>query len=72
MTQERLADEAGMDRVYVGEIEREETNISVDLLDRLARALNVSVAEFFVRPKPGAKRPEPLRAGRRPEKRKRT
>jgi hypothetical protein len=38
----------------------------VDLLERLAEKLGVSIAEFFVQPKRGAAEQKPLRKGRRP------
>jgi transcriptional regulator with XRE-family HTH domain len=68
ISQEKLAADAGVDRAYLGGLERQEENPTVDLLDRIAGALMVSVSEFFVKPKPGAKPPAPLRGGRRPAK----
>jgi transcriptional regulator with XRE-family HTH domain len=65
LSQERLAYDAGVDRAYVGMLEREAANPTIDLLDRLAKVLSVSVAEFFRRPIKGASRPKPLRAGRK-------
>lgn len=65
ISQERLAADTGVDRAYVGLLEREEGNPTVDLLDKLAEALDVSVSEFFVRPSAGAKRPAPLPRGRK-------
>jgi transcriptional regulator with XRE-family HTH domain len=68
LSQERLAYDAEVDRSYVGSLEREEENPTVDLLDRLAKTLEVPLAEFFKTPRQNAKRPEPLRQGRRPAK----
>ena len=65
LSQERLACDAGMDRSYVGGLERREENPTVDLLDRLARTLSVHVSEFFVEPAKGSVTPKPLRAGRK-------
>lgn len=65
ISQERLAADTGVDRAYVGLIEREDGNVTVDLLDKLASALDVSISEFFVKPAAGSKRPEPLPKGRR-------
>lgn len=48
LSQEALADLAGMHRTFVGHIERAETNVSLDTLDRLARALGVAVSVFFI------------------------
>lgn len=41
-SQENLAHEAGLDRSYVGQVERGERNITLDNVYRLAEALNVS------------------------------
>jgi len=65
ISQERLAADAAIDRAYLGGLERQAENPTIDLLDRIADALSVSISEFFVRPKPGEKAPAPLRAGRR-------
>jgi transcriptional regulator with XRE-family HTH domain len=66
LSQERLAFEAGIDRSYVGGLERREENPTVDLLDRLASAVGVHVSEFFEEPRKGTPPPRPLRAGRKP------
>lgn len=50
MSQERLAADAEVDRAFVGGIERESENPSIDTLDRLAAALGVDVADLLVRP----------------------
>jgi len=63
LSQERLADEAGVDRTYVGMLEREEASATVDILDRLAQALGVEIGAFFAPPL--GERPKPLPAGRR-------
>jgi len=66
LSQEKLAFDSGIDRAYVGGLERKEENPTVDLLDRLAGRLEVPLAEFFAEPPPGAKPPKPLKGGRRP------
>jgi transcriptional regulator with XRE-family HTH domain len=66
LSQERLAFDAGVDRSYVGGLERSEENPTVDVLDRLARTLAVPLAEFFVEPARGSSPPKPLKGGRRP------
>lgn len=65
VSQERLAYDAGVDRSYVGGLERQEENPTVDLLDRLAKTLKVPVSELFRVPRLGEARPVPLRRGRR-------
>ncbi len=65
ISQEKLAADAAVDRAYMGGLERQAENPTVDLLDRLAAALQVSVAELFVEPRPGECPPEPLKGGRR-------
>ncbi|HEY9086301.1 MAG TPA: helix-turn-helix transcriptional regulator [Candidatus Tyrphobacter sp.] len=47
ISQERLADLAGLHRTYVGSIERAERNVSVDNIERLARALGVQPATLL-------------------------
>lgn len=45
-SQERLADEAGLHRTYIGGIEREERNVSLDNIEKLAHAVGKSVPEL--------------------------
>jgi transcriptional regulator with XRE-family HTH domain len=66
LSQEQLAFDAGVDRSYVGGLERREENPTVGVLDRLAKTLSVHVSEFFVEPAKGSPAPKPLRSGRRP------
>ena len=49
ISQEALADLSGMRRTYVGGIERGERNVSLDNIERLARALNVDVLDLLDR-----------------------
>lgn len=47
MSQEALADAAGLHRTYVSGIERGVRNPSLVIISRLARSLDVSLAELF-------------------------
>lgn len=43
LSQEELADLAGLHRAYIGQIERGEKNIGLKNLEKIAKALNVSI-----------------------------
>jgi transcriptional regulator with XRE-family HTH domain len=47
LSQEALADAAGLHRTYVGSVERGERNISIDNIERLAIAVGHSPAELL-------------------------
>jgi transcriptional regulator with XRE-family HTH domain len=47
LSQEELAHEAGMDRSYVGAVERGTRNVSLVNLDRLSRALGMTLSQLF-------------------------
>ena len=47
LSQEQLADQAGLHRTYVGGIERGERNIGVLNLFRIARALRVNPSDLL-------------------------
>jgi transcriptional regulator with XRE-family HTH domain len=47
LSQEELADMAGLHRTYVGSIERSERNVSIDNMERLANALEVDITELL-------------------------
>ena len=47
LSQESLAYNAEVDRTYVTDVENGRRNVSVEILERLIKALNVSISEFF-------------------------
>ncbi|OSJ34884.1 helix-turn-helix domain-containing protein [Bradyrhizobium japonicum] len=49
LSQEALADLAGLHRTYVGSVERGERNISIDNIELLGRALGIEPADLLRR-----------------------
>lgn len=49
MSQETLAHEADIDRTYISSIERGVYAASIDVLDRLAKALEVEASQLLTR-----------------------
>lgn len=47
LSQEELASRANVHRTYIGMIERAEKNITLENIEKIAKALNISIAEFF-------------------------
>jgi transcriptional regulator with XRE-family HTH domain len=47
ISQEELAGRAGLHRNYVGSVERGERDIGVVATEKLAKALGISLADFF-------------------------
>lgn len=68
LSQEALAVDAGVDRTYVSRLERGLENPTVSILERLAKALNADIRDFFVPPTPGEPYPKTLPSGRRPKR----
>lgn len=47
ISQEGLAYKAEVDRTYVTDVENGRRNVSLEILEKLIKALDVSIAEFF-------------------------
>lgn len=47
LSQEELSFRSGIHRTYIGSVERGEQNVSVDNIYKIAKALNVSLKDFF-------------------------
>jgi transcriptional regulator with XRE-family HTH domain len=65
ISQERLAFDSGVDRSYLGGMERGEENPTVDVLERLAKILTVPLYEFFTAVDPAVSELG-LKPGRKP------
>ncbi|TAV82659.1 XRE family transcriptional regulator [Rhizobium ruizarguesonis] len=65
LSQERLALEAGLERVSISQIERKRVNLGIDSLGKIASVLRCDILELFVEPAMGEQEPENLRRGRR-------
>ena len=47
MSQEDLADAAGLHRTYIGMIERAEKNITLENIKKIAKALRIDIKQLF-------------------------
>jgi transcriptional regulator with XRE-family HTH domain len=47
LSQERLATRAGVHRTYIGMIERAEKNITLENIEKIAKALNLNLKDIF-------------------------
>lgn len=47
LSQEELAYKAGLHRTYISSVERCERNVSIDAIEKLANALNVSIYKLL-------------------------
>ena len=47
LSQEELASRAGVHRTYIGMIERAEKNITLENIEKVAKALSLKLSDFF-------------------------
>ncbi len=47
VSQEEFADLCGLDRTYIGGIERGERNVSLVNIEKVAKALKISLSDLF-------------------------
>ncbi|RWE84226.1 MAG: helix-turn-helix transcriptional regulator [Mesorhizobium sp.] len=65
ISQDDLALSAGVERAYVGYLERAARNPTIITLEKIATALGVPMAQLFREPEPRESVPQTLRAGRK-------
>jgi transcriptional regulator with XRE-family HTH domain len=47
LTQEELADQCGLDRSYIGGVERGERNPTLSVIEKIAKGLGITLVELF-------------------------
>ena len=47
LSQEKLANLAEIDRTYLPTIEKGERNVSIEIIERLAKALDIKIKDLF-------------------------
>lgn len=47
LSQEQLASKASVHRTYIGMIERAEKNITLENIEKIAKALKISISKLF-------------------------
>lgn len=52
LSQEALADQCGLHRTYIGAVERGERNVTLQTLEKIARALDVDPLDLLQAPQP--------------------
>jgi transcriptional regulator with XRE-family HTH domain len=58
LSQEDLADRAGIDRTYISSLERSKYAAGIDVVDRIATVLGVETSDLLRRPAATARRRE--------------
>lgn len=48
LSQEELAERAGVHRTYIGSVERGERNITINVMEKISVALEKPITDFFM------------------------
>jgi transcriptional regulator with XRE-family HTH domain len=65
LSQEELAHRSDIDRTYISSLERSVYAASIDVVDRLAAALEIQAADLLIRPPSARARKAPVLDGER-------
>ncbi len=65
ISQDDLALAAGVERAYVGHLERATRNPTIETLSKIAKAMDIHIRELFLEPREGDRPPATLKAGRK-------
>lgn len=65
ISQDDLALSAGVERAYVGYLERGARNPTIMTLEKIATALEIHIGQLFREPDPSEQMPATLKAGRK-------
>ncbi len=65
LSQEELAHRSVIDRTYISSLERGVYAASIDVVDRLATALQIQASDLLIRPPPARARKAPVLGGER-------
>ncbi len=49
ISQERLALESGVDRTYIGDTEKGNRNVSLEIIEKLCRYFKIPISELFIK-----------------------
>lgn len=49
ISQEELAFRAGLHRTYISDVERGQRNVSLENIEKIANALNITIEDIFVK-----------------------
>lgn len=47
LSQEKFAFECNLDRTYIASIEQGKRNVSIENIEKIAKALNLTISDFF-------------------------
>jgi transcriptional regulator with XRE-family HTH domain len=52
LTQEKLAEHSGINQTYISDVERARRNVTLDIIERLAKAVSLAPIQLLISPEP--------------------